>query len=64
MHAWYSKKQHETIKMNENQKPYKIYINKQGKEVYATCVSNTLEHGCNFDDMVYLGEVEKYSHSE
>ena len=41
----------------------KVYINKEGKEVYTTCVSNTLEHGCHFDDMVYLGEVQKYSHS-
>ena len=49
--------------MKENQKPYKVYINKEGKEVYTTCVSNTLEHGCHFDDMVYLGEVQKYSHS-
>ena len=67
LHAWYSKKQIQRMKMNkvrQKQGVYKIYLTENGKEVCASMVSDTMDHGCNFDDITYLGKVSKFVRSE
>ena len=66
-HAWFSEKQIQSMKMNKvRQKKgvYKIYLTENGKEVYASMVSDTMEHGCKFDDITYLGKVSKFVRCE
>ena len=65
-HAWFSEKQIQSMKMNNDKKRgiYKIYLTENGKEVYASMVSDTMEHGCKFDDITYLGKVSKFVRSE
>ena len=61
LHAWFSKKQIETMKKNtlvHKDGPYKVYANEDGEEVRASMVSDTKEHGCGFDDIKYLGKVK------
>ena len=50
-HAWFSKKQFESNNERNSNPKYIIYETIYGKEVQVTTVSNTMEHGCNFDDM-------------
>ena len=63
MHGWFSIKQLHIISQREcsdsksYSKPIKVYKNKDGKEVYVTMVTETLDHCCKFDDMKYMGEV-------
>ena len=67
LHAWYSKKQIQRMKMNkvrQKQGVYKIYLTESGKEVRASMVSDTMDHGCNFDDITYLGKVSKFVRCE
>ena len=67
LHAWYSKKQIQRMKMNKVRQKhgvYKIYLTENGKEVCASMVSDTMDHGCNFDDITYLGKVSKFVRSE
>ena len=47
LHAWFSKKQIESMKMNRlvhKDGVYKVYANEDGKEVRASMVSDTKEH--------------------
>lgn len=67
LHAWFSKKQIETMKLNNDihkQGAYKIYATEEGKEVRASMVSDTMEHGCRFDDINYLGKVNHFVRCE
>ncbi len=67
LHAWFSKKQIETMKSNtiiHKDGPYKVYVTKDGTLVRASMVSDTMEHGANFDDIKYLGEVETFVRCE
>jgi hypothetical protein len=52
-HAWYSARQGRLMGIV-------LYKNAQGETVEATIVSRTMDHGCKWDDMVYLGEVVEY----
>lgn len=70
-YAWYSEKQIKSAKEIKENNPekkkagvYKIYLNDRGEEIRASMVSPTMEHGCRWDDMEYLGEVFKYLRSE
>ncbi len=63
LHAWFSEKQAKTMKTCPGAKKwnvYKIYANEHGKEVCATMVSDTKEHKCKYDDLIYLGLVNKF----
>ena len=67
LHAWFSKKQIEMMKTNtlvHKDGVYKVYANEDGKEVRATMVTNTKTHGCHFNDMKYLGQVERFLRCE
>ena len=67
LHAWFSKKQIEMMKTNtlvHKGGPYKIYVTKDGEEVRASMVSDTKEHGCGFDDITYLGKVDRFVRCE
>ena len=67
LHAWFSKKQIESMKMNRlvhKAGPYKVYANEDGEEVRASRESDTKEHGCSFDDITYLGKVDKFVRCE
>jgi hypothetical protein len=67
LHAWFSKKQIETMKSNtliHKDGPYKVYTTKDGTLVRASMVSDTKEHGCGFDDIKYLGQVETFVRCE
>ena len=44
--------------------PYKVYATKDGTEVRASMVSDTMEHGCGFDDVKYLGKVDTFVRCE
>jgi hypothetical protein len=37
-----------------------LYRNTQGETVEATLVHKTMEHGCLWNDIVYLGEVVEF----
>ena len=67
LHAWFSEKQIKNMKRNkvrQKQGVYKIYVKENGEEVCASMVSNTMDHGCNFDDIIYLGKVSKFVRCE
>ena len=67
LHAWFSKKQIQRMKINNVHRKrgvYKIYLTESGKEVCASMVSDTMDHGCNFDDITYLGKVSKFVRCE
>ena len=67
LHAWFSKKQIETMKSNtiiHKDGPHKVYATKDGTLVRASMVSDTMEHGASFDDIKYLGEVETFVRCE
>ena len=63
-HAWYSYKQHQhmrsKVKDGTNMKGLPIWINSDGIKKTCTVVSSTINHGCKFDDMIYLGVVENW----
>ena len=59
-HGWYSKKQHECLKRKLDRKGLPIWVNSIGEKKICTCVSSTIDHGCSFDDMIYLGVMEKW----
>ena len=67
-HAWFSQKQIKMLKKNNGIQPkpgaYKIYVTEDGTEVIASMVTDTLEHGCAFDDIKYLGKVDRFVRSE
>ena len=67
LHAWFSDKQARLLKdCDDLQKHgvYKVYAKEDGKEVRATMVTNTKQHGCGFNDMKYLGQVDKFLRCE
>lgn len=51
-HGWFSALQY--------QFGSSFYLRSDGQEVEVTHVSDTLDHGCMWVDMVYVGLVEKY----
>lgn len=53
-HGWYSDKQ-----LKCTGKLF-IYKDLKGNQVKLTMVSNTLEHGCKYDDITYVGEVKDF----
>ena len=66
-HAWFSEKQIKVVKKKHGIKQpgaYKIYVTEDGTEVIASMVSDTLEHGCAFDDIKYLGKVDRFVRCE
>ena len=67
-HAWFSQKQIKMLKKNNGIQPkpgaYKIYVTEDGTEVIASMVTDTLEHGCAFDDIKYLGKVDRFVRCE
>lgn len=67
LHAWFSKRQIESMKSNtiiHKDGPYKVYATKDGTLVRASMVSDTMEHGASFDDIKYLGQVETFVRCE
>lgn len=68
LYAWYSKSQFDVVKniLKQNESlhrkhitnTYKTYDN---KEIIVTMVSSTKDHKTKFEDILYLGEVEKWS---
>jgi len=61
-HLWYSEQQAERWYASGGKAPF--YRLKDGKVVQVTNVTNTPDdHGCDFDDMQYLGE-GTFSHAE
>ena len=68
LYAWYSNSQFNVVKniLKQNDSlhrkhitnTYKTYDN---KEIIVTIVSSTKDHKAKFEDMLYLGEVEKWS---
>ena len=62
-HAWFSEKQIKVLKKNHGIKQY-IYVTEDGTEVIASMVTDTLEHGCAFDDIKYLGKVDRFVRCE
>ena len=66
-HAWYSEKQVARLKKcNTSQEHgvYKVYATEDGREVRTTMVSETKNHDCKFDDIIYLGLVERFLRCE
>lgn len=65
-HAWYSIKQHQHFMSKkdkgeeQNKKGLPIWVNSAGVKKTCTVVSSTIDHGCKFDDMIYLGVVENW----
>ena len=64
-HAWYSLKQHQNMRSKVKGEDYDrkglpIWINNDGVKKTCTVVSSTIDHGCNYDDMIYLGVVENW----
>ena len=53
-HGWYSDKQ-----LKWTGKLF-IYKDLKGNQVELTMVSNTLEHGCKYDDITYVGKVKDF----
>ncbi len=67
LHAWFSEKQIKNMKRKDlvaKDGIYKIYVKENGEEVCASMVSDTIDHGCNFDDIIYLGKVSKFVRCE
>ena len=67
LHAWFSDKQAQRLEecgIPQKHGVYKVYATEDGKEVRATMVTNTKTHGCHFDDMKYLGQVERFLRCE
>ena len=54
IHGWYSAKQKELIQQDT------YYYNMKDEIVAVTTVANSMDHGCKFDDMVYMGTLKKY----
>ena len=54
MHGWYSVKQKEITQKEI------YYYNIKDKVVAVTTVANSMDHGCRFDDMVYMGILKKF----
>lgn len=50
LHAWYS------VKMAKVNGTF-LYRKEDGEIVKGTIATNTMEHGCLWDDMVHLGEI-------
>ena len=69
-HGWFSTEQAKIIAEannfndDKNNRPYKIYLNKDNEEVMVTCISLTKEHGCKYSDIEYRGIVTKFVRSE
>ena len=67
LHAWFSDKQARLLQecgITQKHGVYKVYAKEDGKEVRATMVTETKQHGCRFDDMKYLGQVDKFLRCE
>lgn len=56
MHAWYSEQQ-------KQENGYTIWTDKDGKEVIATNITRTKETLSKWQDLQYVGEVEKFHKS-
>jgi len=54
LHGWYSAKQKKLIQKEI------YYYNMKDKIVAVTTVANSMDHGCKFDDMVYMGTLKKF----
>ena len=54
LHGWYSEKQKKLIEKEI------WYFNMKGEIVVVTTVSHSMDHGCKFDDIVYMGILGKY----
>ena len=61
VHGWYSKKQKEVqLGMKGRIKKYIYYKDMEDTIVEVTMVSDTKEHKCKFDDMIYIGEMKEF----
>lgn len=60
IHGWYSEKQKSNKRDAKGNKTYLYYKDMIGNIVEVTMVSNTKEHKCKFDDMIYLGEMKEF----
>ncbi len=60
IHGWYSEKQKSIMEDAKGNKTYLYYKDMIDNIVEVTMVSNTKEHKCKFDDMVYLGELKEF----
>ena len=57
-YGWYSEKQKLVTKK------VIVYYNDNDEEIICTMISNSnIESSCNWDDIICLGEVTRYSHS-
>jgi hypothetical protein len=63
-YGWYSEKQIIALKRsyskNHRFRTYKIYESEDGKEVVVSCVSDTIDHGCAWDDIKFVAKVVKF----
>jgi|TARA_B110000483_G_scaffold242804_1_gene329855 hypothetical protein len=66
MHAWFSQKQYNVIRGFRNQKKkhggysYIYRSCETGENIEVTEVSRTAKYSSNWDDVKYLGEVDKW----
>ena len=60
IHGWYSEKQKSNMEHKKGIKTYLYYKDMIGNIVEVTMVTNTKEHKCKFDDMVYVGELKEF----
>ena len=68
MHGWYSKKQffrkqnHKEFDSNLNFiYEHLYYIDINDNEVEVTMVTDTINHGCLYNDLIYIGELKYFS---
>ena len=54
MHGWYSVTQKNYIQKDI------YYYNMNDEVVQVTVVANSMDHGCRYDDMVYMGRLKKF----
>lgn len=56
-HFWYSEKQANVLGVRWSEEKQRInYAYIDGKTVVYTTCAQTMDHGCAFDDMQYLGQ--------
>ena len=53
-HCWFSQKMWEQNTCGLH--PLRIYYDIAGQRTEVTVVSETMDHGCGWDDIVYLGQ--------
>ena len=72
LHGWYSSTQFKSInrmcdrgfksinRIFDRGQKYLYYVNEEDQIVEVTMVSESIYHGCSFNDMNYLGKLKKF----